>query len=435
MLDDIAPSLSHRRVNELEVKLRSRDDQTVPAEWEIAVGFALSKVGKIIDPGDQRSGNPDFIFLPRGSSDEIIIEVTSLSDRTADVENPVDDFIARLSSVGGEEGITPRLGTFNWRLENVEVEGRIIIGVPARRDIEAFFKSPAFRAFASTIKASPNETHSYQFEARGAAGVITFAPGKQYTTGGHRSYKIAQRLDDSRVFNALKKKEKQLSKAALDLPAVVFLCDNDCDLLRYEQMYSPGTFRIDDIVTAFLNGRPHWQQGPLIFQEGMPKKGNRIHAIVTLTVHRPWGFGGLHNRLELRGRLIPASHCADSSIRSEDFLRIMNAAVAQLPVPSSTPNNALRKYRWPASFGGGMMTGNEVKVSLLTLQKLLAGEISYEEFSESQDMLAVQLRNLDAKGLMITSVEIVRQEDNDDDWITLRFGGLQPDRLFDPNNR
>jgi hypothetical protein len=192
-------------------------------------------------------------------------------------------------------------------------------------------------------------------------------------------------------------------------------------------MYSPGTFRIDDIATAFLNGRPHWQEGSLILQKGMPKKGNRIHAVVTLTVHHP----GLRGRRELRGRLIPGSHCSDS-IRSEEFLRMLNAAVAQFPVPVSTPNNAMREYKWPSGFGGWMMKGKEVTISLLTLQKLLAGEISYAEFAEGHEELADQLRNLNAKGLMISSVDIEHQADDDDDWVTLRFGRVQPDRLFDP---
>jgi hypothetical protein len=409
---------------------RPSDGVTVPAEWEISVGFALSRAGKITDPGDQRSGNPDFIFVPTGSSNEVIVEVTSLSDRATNSENPVDEFSTRLGNTASKEGIT-RLGAFDWNLGYTEVDDRIVIGVPSRRDIQTFFKTPEFREFLSAIKASPTTTHKYQFKARGAESVISFAPGQRGMTGSYRSYKVAQTLEDSRVFNSLKDKERQLLKAALNLPALVFLCDNNSYLLGHTQTHSPNTFRIEDIATAFLNGRPHWQEGSLILQEGMPKKGKRIHAVVTLTVHQPTGFGGLRSRRELRGRLIPGSHCTDS-IRSEDFRQTLNAGLAQLPVPVSTPINAMRQYKWPSGFGGGMMKGKEVTISLLTLQKLLGGEISYAEFADAHQELAGQLRNLNAKGLMISSVDIEQQLDVDDDLVTLRFGGMQPDRLFDP---
>lgn len=71
MLDELSPSLAPNRVRELEGKLRSQSSQTVPAEWEIAIGFALSKVGKIVDPGELNAGNPDFIFIPKDCTNEI----------------------------------------------------------------------------------------------------------------------------------------------------------------------------------------------------------------------------------------------------------------------------------------------------------------------------------------------------------------------------
>lgn len=77
------------------------------------------------------------------------------------------------------------------------------------------------------------------------------------------------------------------------------------------------------------------------------------------------------------------------------------------------------------------MSANEVKISLLTLQKMLVGEITYDEFSREHGMLADRLRNLNAQGLMISRVGIEHQKDFDDDWISMQFDGIQPSRLFD----
>lgn len=431
MLDELAPSLSPHRVRELEAKMRARNDQTVPSEWEIAVGYALSRVGKVIDPGSHRPGNPDFIFIANGSSKEIVVEVTALSDQNADRENAIDDFTARLHAVAASAGITQTLGTFSWKLGDAEVNGRIIIGIPDRRDIDAFFKANEFKGFLHNIKASPLVARSFQFEVRGSKSEISFSPGRhQFASGGHRSYKVARAIDDAGVFNRLKSKEKQLSKAALNLPAIVFLCDNDSHLLRHDQLNAPGTFKIEDIVTTFLDGRRHWQQGPWILQQGMPKHGNRVHAVVTLTVNQPWQVFGGQGRRELRGRFIPASHCA-SHIQSTSFLELINAAVEQLPAPVATPCNAMNTYRWPPFFGGGAMTGNKVKISLLTLQKLIVGEMSYDEFARGHDMLATQMRRLATQGQMISGISIEHQRDADDDWVVLEFDETHPDRLFD----
>lgn len=430
MLDALAPSLSVHRVRDLEARIRAQNDQTVPAEWEIAVGFALSRVGKIIDLGNHRPGNPDYIFVPRDASNEIVVEVTSLSDKTLDEKNPVDDFLAELRRVSVKEGVSPKLGAISWNFGDAEVNGQIFLGIPERRDFDAFFKTTGFRSFLQAIKTSPGKTHSYRFGVRGITSVLSFSPGQVISSGGYRSYKVARKLDDTGIYNQLRRKEKQISKSALDLPALVFLCDNDSHHLSHSKLNSHGTFKIDDIVSVFLDGRPHRQAGPLILQQGMEKRGKRIHAVVTLTVHWPWAiFSGL-GRKELRGSIIYASHC-DEFVCSAAVRRTIDAAIGHLPPPVETPRNAMRQYRWPAGFGGGQMSANEVKISLLTLQKMLVGEITYDEFSREHGMLADRLRNLNAQGLMISRVGIEHQKDFDDDWISMQFDGIQPSRLFD----
>jgi hypothetical protein len=232
------------------------------------------------------------------------------------------------------------------------------------------------------------------------------------------------------VFNTLKRKERQLSAFGSDSPGILFLCDNDSHLLKHSQMYSPGTFKIEDIVSAFLNGRPHLETGPWLIQKGMRKRARRIHVVVTLTVeedrhgwnHRPWR--------NVRGRFMPAAR-GNEYVCSEDFLALINEAVAALPSPVSMPINAKREYPLPVGFGGGSMSNTEVTISLLTLQKFLAGKISYEDFAQGHGELAAHLKRLDDDGRMISGVELIEEPDKDDDAVTLKFAKLQPERLFD----
>lgn len=106
-------------------------------------------------------------------------------------------------------------------------------------------------------------------------------------------------------------------------------------------MNSPNTYRIDDIVSTLLSGRQQLQAGPLIIQKEIKKYGNKIHAVITLTAHQPIGFLSNHRHYELRGRIIPASYC-DDYILSQEFINIINTAIAKLPIPVRDPNNAMK---------------------------------------------------------------------------------------------
>ena len=166
--------------------MRRRGEQTVPAEWEIAIGYALLRVGVVVDPGDEKPGNPDYILIPRGSNTEVLVEVTALSDKAADTENPVNDFVEKLGHLAVKEEITPQLGALHWSLGDIEHGDRIVIGVPERVDMDAFFKGCDFRSFLSEIKAAPTEQRTFHFVARGAQSIITFQPGQRFAEGGCR---------------------------------------------------------------------------------------------------------------------------------------------------------------------------------------------------------------------------------------------------------
>src|SRR5207253_265735 len=127
--------------------------------------------------------NPDYIFLPRVSKTEVLIEVTALSDKTADTKNPVADFSGKLMHIAVKREITPQPGAFDCQLGNVEKDDQIVLGVPERRDMDAFFKGREFLSFLSAIEAAPTEGRVFRFVGRGAESVITFEPGKQFFGG------------------------------------------------------------------------------------------------------------------------------------------------------------------------------------------------------------------------------------------------------------
>jgi hypothetical protein len=183
MLDELAPHLPPKKLPDLESRLCKGD---VPSEWEIAVGFTLSKVGKIVALSEDHS-NPDYIFTPAGTSEEILVEVTSLSDQSADNENPVDFFLERMRAATRKAVIDHMIGSISWSLGDREKDGKVLIGVPEKRHIDGFFKSPEFLAFLNNIKRAPTNPHRFDFRVRGSNSVIAFTPGSnRYASGRER---------------------------------------------------------------------------------------------------------------------------------------------------------------------------------------------------------------------------------------------------------
>lgn len=433
MLDALAPSLMPNRVRELERKISRNDEQTIPAEWEIAVGYALLQVGTITDPGDSRAGNLDFFFKPHGQSDTVIVEVTCVSDRAAKDRNPVNEFNAEMRKSAKKYGLDA-FGGLHWGLGNVELDDGIVLGIPAKNDMVRFFKSPSFVAFVKAIREEPDTERRYEFQAQGSTSVIVFRPGTSSTIGGgHRSFNIARKPQDAGILRRLTDKERQLSRAKMNMPAIVFLCDNDSQVMKSVESGSmSGTLSIGTIIGAFLNGLSSWNSGASIQHPDVKKGAKRIHLVVALAVKDRWVNGLSRMRRDLKAQIFGGMHTADC-MKSPQFINALNSAIDSLPASRATAVNALRKDRWPSFYGGGSMSTRKVKMSLGTLQQILVGKISQADFAKDHQQLVDHLRRLDEIGLGISDISVQSMADDDDDWVELTFGSLRPDSLFLPS--
>jgi len=76
------------------------------------------------------------------------------------------------------------------------------------------------------------------------------------------------------------------------------------------------------------------------------------------------------------------------------------------------------------------MSDRKISFSALTLQKLLAGKITYQEFERDHSELVAHIRRLDDQGMMLDQVVIEPCKNEDDDWVSLRFDGVNPNALF-----
>lgn len=420
------------RSRELRGRLSSAIDgnERISAGWELAVFQCLAEAGELEFP-DGASRSADVIFKSRETGEKLQVEITAISDRGLHEKNPVEEFSRRLGKINyGLRDVAP--GVIDYQVGHVEVGGRFVLGVPDRRDMAEFFRSPEFSGFIASIRANPKETCQFDFECRGARSQLTFRPGARYASGGHIAHDVILDLQRNHVVNRLKEKDAQIRESGRALPAVLVLCDGDCRAMR-SGLTGPGRPGFDDVVKVFLSGRPHHQAGPLILQKGIPQGTRRINAIIAVVVKETRGLSGdvkrgFDVRMFMNGGEVryPLSFgTVESVCGSFKFL----------PKISISPINARRRYRYPPHYGGYTLSAGrtgrvKAKISLLTLQGLLAGKISHAEFARDHGHVGKVIAKAIGEGKMISKIEIERCPDEDDDWVHLEFKETAPDQLF-----
>lgn len=432
MLESLEPKIGPGRSRDLRRRLSGAVDgnDRISAEWELAVFQCLDQIGEIEFP-DGTSRSADIIFKSRVTGEQVLIEVTAISDRGLHDKNPVEEFIRRLDRIVYEMRESAA-GVIDYQIGHIEVDGRFVLGVPDRRSMEPFFRSPEFTAFLASIRANPKETCRYDFECRGVKSWLTFRPGIRGASGGHIAHDVILDLQRNHIANRLKKKDAQIRESGRALPAVLVLCDGNCRAMR-SKLAGPGRPTFDDVLNVFLNGRPHHQTGPWILQQGIPQRTRRINAVIVIAVNEELGFyGGVKRRSEVRSFMNAGNVRYPLSPGDVEQIR---DSLSLLPRISTSPINARRLYRFPPHYGGGSISDGgcglmKVKISLLTLQGLLSGEISHEKFARDHGDIGSAISRAIREGKMISKIRIERCLDEDDDWVHLEFNETAPDKLF-----
>lgn len=432
MLERLEPIMGPARSRELKARLASAidGDGRISAEWEIAVFHCLAQIGELEFPvGTARSA--DAIFKSSATGEQLQVEITAISDRGLQDKNPVEEFSRRLGKVAYSLRETAH-GVLDYRIGHVEVDNGYILGVPARRDIQTFFRSSEFRAFLSRIRANPETPHRFDFECRGAKSWVAFRPGAQYASGEHIAHEVILDLQRNHIVGRLKKKDAQIRESGCSLPAIVVLCDGGCRAMK-SRMNNPGKPRFDDVVNVFLNGRPHQQAGSWVLQKGISQGSRRINTVIVIAVKEDYVvFSGIQHDYDTRCIMNNGEVYHTLTPKSVESVR---DSFKSLPKISSTPANARRIYRYPPHYGGGSMSAGraglmKVKISLLTLQALLSGEISHAEFARDHGDIGKAISKAIHEGMMISRIDIEHCPDEDDDWAHLEFDRPAPDKLL-----
>lgn len=425
MLDELGPWLTKSNAADLLGRLEKDDpDQSIPAEYELAVGWALSKHTELA-VGPDFGRVPD--FLSRGLFPErpAVIEVTALSDdsfsgqpsmnRTANIINQFADTVRKKASKNLHYTF---LETSDYRR------------VPLKVPLGPFtHKSQYFRTRLTSKKFELTSEHKselrkwianwppatpLQIKGEGTAVVISWKDWVHPFTKTFSSMPSeAYSLTDNLIYERLKEKEKQVASAPVDHLKCIVLGDAGCRLLREPNDFDGTGRRVSgkDIIQQFL-------------------ADSNVDIVCVLTPKRRNENAGWH----YNNPRLWHTYIFDRFRRDEGYHDGLVKLSNTLPEPRLHGYQArswmqqgmlepqARGQYLPLSYSGGN-NGVTAKLSARALLELLAGRMDAQAFKtwitrEDRNIFEFWL----AKGYSISAIEFESKgAEHDDDYVVIKF--------------
>lgn len=420
-LDELREVLNGDAVGRLAERLNRAGKDRIAAMWELVVLHGLSKCGTLQNEVALASlRRPDILF--ERDALRLTADVTAVSDEGLDNDNPYHE-LSQLIEAAKNKLRLP-IGGLDLRVrskqESTKRGIRTVLKLPPRRKLQEFVQQTVIPQLREQMSAGKFPLHIVMDDDDFGID-ITIDPTKSpYSTGSFAAYDVPKIKDRNPLYSALKAKAEQLRGA--DGLTGVIVGDGDCRALRVgsaswdevssSQIVAEFFRQISSVDFVLLlsvrESRQGW--GPY----SPPMRQNDAKLFVR---------DGCHNRSELNA--------------------LFQAMIEHFPKPAMMPlNGALRAREEDYDLGhhgGYSMSGsNVVRLGLREFTEIFAGLRSLQDNGAKHleaarqlpqglnDLQAVVLRNLMA-GRLPEAIEIIKtDEENNDDWVEIRFGQIDP---------
>lgn len=405
------------------------------AMWETAFLAALHEETPLRYEIPLANGSrPDFSFtyLNGDAPIEIVGDITSISDKGIQENNPVGRFWNDIVRLAHKHGLNPNHFRYDIesRREGEYGDSRTVLLLPPRNQISAFMKQH-IEPFICNLAKNPVPKAAFPYSTSDVAFTLSYDQTQMFAGGGHASYNIAYSKTKTPVYTALKRKADQLRHAPSQVLRIVILCDGGCYAMRKSTLPSHGSFSALQIATDFLAST------------------RAIDLVLLVTVEKVNEYDMRDHRLRLRADLAAPpqgtqeSRLSLSAIKS--IHKMIEAMLQSMPTPMLDANNAALRCDardYGLGFHGGYeMSSRKIRISSREVLELLAGKISANEFNQihgwGQSSTTHQAVNpfLTAllRGEMIESLDVIDGGDHDDDWLEIHLG--PPDPAISPFRR
>jgi hypothetical protein len=419
MLDHLAGHLPFEARKKLAHELNRQSSSALGFEWETALLFSFSHIGKIdYEVPSSQGSRPDITFTEDSATPlRFTADITTVSDDGLEDANPAMRFSMALSRLRQKYELP---GSTHFTIKG-EATGRrfrdrkMHLKLPPGAKIEQMLKEHVEPMF-KRIREEKRTTDSVAINEPGVDVVVTYNANQRYGGGGYPAYTAAYSLTRNPVYTSLKAKIAQLKKSTLTGSLGIFLCDGGCALLKNTQNYAAAV-SIDQVVGEFFR-----QNSSLSFV-----------AILTFPALPSINFAGVvsETRVSCRVYSNPQAKCP---LNAELLVSLFNKGLTHLPAASAKPHEALH---WLAhsrahegrpigsmSHGATLMS-QSLKISARTIQEMLAGRITPEQLFSKYARRDEAFENPFLKalnqGFTIESVKLTRVPTMDDDLLEFEF--------------
>jgi hypothetical protein len=416
MLDELGPRLTKPQASHLRSRLDHRDpDSAIPAEYELLVGWSLSKIANLTVEPKYGRRTPDFESSNLFADRPAVIEVVTLSDeglsdeslmaRTANIINQFADRVRRKASKN-----------LHYTFHEISGYRRVRMRVP----IGPFtHKSQFWRQRL----ASKNFELTHQHKAQMRAWLANWPPATPLIltgndTGVSVSWKdwvhprsktfssmpsSAYDLHDNPLYERLRDKEEQLADVPASHLKCIFLGDGGSRLLLRPNEKSQQTVSGREIIWDFLHNSTVDMVcilSPRRRNENIISPHNNSRQWFVEVFDRQERPEGYYRRLNDMALLLPRPHLHGYQARSWMQQNLLS------------PQG--RGQYLPLSYSGGQgrMT---IRVSARGLLELLAGRMKPSEIetwiTRGDNPFERQL----ALGRAISNIALESNGDDDDD--------------------
>ncbi|BDB25507.1 hypothetical protein CTP10_R28830 [Cupriavidus sp. P-10] len=420
-LDEIRGVLDGEAVDKLAERLNRAGKDRVAAMWELVVLHGLSKCGHLqneVALASQR--RPDILFK-RGTL-RMIADVTAASDEGLDKDNPYDE-LSQLIEAAKNKLKLP-IGGLDLRVrskhESTQRGVRTVLLLPPRGKLQEFVSQTIVPQLREQMTAGKYPLR-ISIDDDDVGLDITIDPTKSpYSSAGFATYDVPKIKDRNPLYSALKAKAVQLRGA--DGITGVIVGDGDCVSLS-SRSANWDRVSTEQIVAEFF------------------RQFSSVDFVLLLSVN------------ESRHGVIPypppvRQNDASLFVREgcgvqPELTSLFQEMIKHFPTPAMMPVNGARRAREDSydlgHHGGYSMSGsNVVRLGLREFTEIFAGLRSLQDNGakhieaarklpqEPNHLQAVVLRNL-MEGRLPESIEVIKTDEEDnDDWVEIRFGKIDP---------
>lgn len=419
LLDQLKDNLSLEARKKLAHELDRPNASALGYEWELALLFALSRVGKVAyEAAHSGTRRPDLAFVAGESGIRFVADVATISDAGLEAENPVMRFSQSVHRLKRKYHLS---GGISYDIKG-EMPGishrdrKMRLKLPKASDLDRFLAEhvgPEFRRIGEEKRPKA----IIAINEPGVEFTLHYAEGQQYGGGHYPSYTAAQSPTRNPVYTALKSKTDQLKKSGATDPLGVFLCDGGCSLLS-KVGRQPQQVSLDEVIGEFFR-----QNSSIAFV-----------VILVFPELRVEAFTGLIKEVRITGRVY-SNPRATNTIPNAALIEVLNRGLAALPQPVARPHDALHWIaRSDAHEGQTIDTftrgATMVKMSARKLQEILAGKITAQEYFAGYDTPREKVENpfkhALERGLTMKSINLAANPGLDDDMVEIGFGPPDP---------